>query len=91
MTLDELRASKIKEAIAKDTADRLLAIHRLLWPDAKGGDMKVFVITWKYSDNSAFGLVGVYDPGLGKQILAALEEHSGIKQFTGDEVEVITT
>lgn len=55
----------------------------------EGADVKVFVINWNYSDGSAFGLVGVYDPELGKQILALLEEHSVTKQFIGVEVEVV--
>lgn len=51
--------------------------------------MEVIVITWSYSDNSAFGLVGVYEPELGKEILLLLEEHSGTKQFAATEVEVV--
>lgn len=45
-------------------------------------DKNLYVITWSYSDNSAFGVVGVYsDPSLVNDILEVLRQHAMGKQF----------
>lgn len=41
-----------------------------------------YVVCWRYSDNSAFGIVGYsFDKANADAILAMLKEHSDTKQF----------